>query len=386
MIDITKLLSGYADEKSIRYAKSCKDATVGTKKNSGPVVAWNITNKCNYKCSHCYSNSTDKMYEDELSLSEVKSVVDSLKEINTPVILLSGGEPLFRSDIYEVISYIKEKKINVSLSSNGSLIDKSTAFKLKDLGIGYVGISIDGNRDTNDDFRGVSGAFDNSIRAIENCKRAGVKVGLRFTLHKGNYREVPETLKMMEELDINRICFYHLVPSGRGTNLSDTMLDKSEARKTLDILYDYSKKAVDQGLNKEILTVTNHTDGPYIYLKAKREDSKLASSILEKLKRNGGNRSGSAIANIDSFGNVYPDQFSRFMKVGSVRENSFREIWTKDNESLGKLRERKKLLNSKCRNCKWLDICNGNLRARAFNVNGDIWSEDPGCYLGDEEI
>lgn len=386
MIDITKLLRDDDSRDSIRYSKKCRDAKHGTMKGRGPVVAWNITKKCNYKCKHCYSSSEILDYENELSFEEIKATVDSLKEMNVPVILLSGGEPLFRSDIFEVIEYIRSVGIKVSLSTNGSLIDESVAVKLKQLGIGYVGISIDGMESINDRFRGVKGAFENSIRAIDNCKKAGVKVGLRFTINKGNHTEIPKVMNLMEEMDISRICFYHLVPSGRGSDISGEMLNKDESRQTLDYLYEYSKESVKSGVDRGILTVTNHTDGPYLYLKAKQDDSQLAEKILEKLSRNGGNRSGIAIANIDSFGNVYPDQFSRFIKLGNIKVESFKDIWTGESDILKKLRNRKQYLNNICKSCRWLDICNGNLRARAWNTSNNLWGMDPGCYLRSEEI
>lgn len=381
MIDITKLLYKEYEEDSLRYSKGCRGEKSGARQGTGPVVAWNITQKCNYRCSHCYASSEEQDYKNELSFGEVKNIVDNLSDAKVPVILLSGGEPLFREDIFEIIGYIRERGIRVSLSTNGSLIDEKSAGKLKELGIGYAGISIDGREETNDSFRGVKGAFNNSMRAIENCKKAGIQPGLRFTLNSGNYREVPFVLKLMDEMDVKRICFYHLVPSGRGSGIADSMMKPHEAREVLDILYEESKKSLAAGNRKEILTVTNHADGPYIYMKAKQEDPELAEKMLEKLKRNGGNRSGIAIANIDSFGNVYPDQFSRFMKLGSLRESSFQDIWSGKNKDLEKLRDRKLYLNRRCKECSWLDICNGNLRARAYNTSGDFWAEDPGCYL-----
>ncbi|WP_053956550.1 radical SAM/SPASM domain-containing protein [Inediibacterium massiliense] len=382
MIDITKLLSTHIEKESIRYADTCSNMHTGTNKGFGPVVAWNITKRCNYSCKHCYSASNNQRGDNELSLYEIKNIIDQFKKANTPVILLSGGEPLIRDDIFSIIEYIRNKKIHVSLSTNGSLIDKETAFSLKKLGIGYVGISMDGTKDTNDFFRGTKGAFENSIKAIENCKRAGQKVGLRFTLQKSNYKEVKDILRVMEDMDIQRICFYHLVPSGRGKEIKDQMLSHEQTKEVVDTIYEYAKKVKGK---REVLTVANHTDGPYIYLKTKKEDPSKAQNIYDHLLKNGGNRSGMAICNIDWQGNVYPDQFSKFLLLGNIRQHSFEEIWIK-NPVLYELRNRKEKLKGRCRNCKWLSICNGNLRARAYAIYENLWAEDPACYLEDKEI
>lgn len=386
MIDLSKLLSSEEiDSDSIRYSNDCSKNRAGVKKGMGPVIAWNITSKCNFKCRHCYINANKNQDSKELNTNEVKNLIDNLSSMNVPVILLSGGEPLMREDIFEVIQYIRGKNIRVSLSTNGSLITKEKARKLKDLGIGYVGISLDGTEETNDSFRGVDGAYKSIIRAIENCKEVGQKVGLRFTLSKSNYKEVNNILSLLDKMEIDRICFYHLVPSGRGHNILNEMLSHDESRYVMDILYRYVKKNVNKkDWNKEILTVANFTDGIYTYLKEK--DTAQGERIITLLKNNGGNRSGTALANIDFKGDVYPDQFSRLNKLGNVTENLFSDIWNNENDALKNLRDRKGKLKGRCNECKWLDICNGNLRARAYGYYGDEWQEDPGCYLTDDEI
>ena len=387
MLDITKILSGIDDNHSMRYSRDCRKTETGVRQGVGPVIAWNITRKCNYYCKHCYSNSIYEEDVDTLELKEIYRIIDEFADNNVPVILLSGGEPLIRDDIFDIIKYIASKNIRISLSTNGSLIDQVTACKLKSMGISYVGISLDGTREKNDDFRGMIGAFDNALRAIENCHRVGQKVGLRFTLQKNNYKDVPNILNLMEEMKVDRICFYHLVPSGRGKEIMDQMLSNEETKEVIDYLYEYSKKTIVEGKNKkEILTVANHTDGPYIYLKVKKEDPRLADKVFDLLMRNRGNRSGSAIANVDWKGNVYPDQFTRFLPIGNLKEKSFSNIWNDSQSTLGELRNRKSLLKGRCAGCRWLGICNGNLRARAYYIHGDMWAPDPACYLEDDEI
>jgi len=392
MIDITALLSQSKSENdSIRYASGCKKAWHGVAHNRGPVVAWNITKRCNFTCKHCYSNADENAGQEELSLHEIKSTIDEMAALKVPVILLSGGEPMMHDHIFEIIEYIKASGIRVSLSTNGSLITKDVASRLKKLGVGYVGISLDGIGEINDSFRGVKGAFSSAVEGIRNCNHVGQKVGLRMTVHKENVSQVPAILSFMEDEGVNRVCFYHLVPSGRGANIKDQMMSHQEARDFLKFLVNYTSHQDTSPQNmvespKEILTVTNHVDGPYTYLLIKDQDPELAQSLLHKLKNNKGNRSGIAIMNMDWSGNVYPDQFSKFMPLGNIREKSLEDIWIKGTEALNQLRHKKEYLNQRCSSCKWLDICGGNLRARAYMTTGDLWGHDPACYLKDDEI
>ncbi|MDS1029283.1 radical SAM protein [Bacillota bacterium LX-D] len=385
MINLTSLFS--TKEDPLRYTKECKKTLSGVKVGVGPVIAWNITNKCNYRCKHCYSKASFIGDEKELTTNEAERVIDDLFKINVPVILFSGGEPLLRSDIFHLIQYARDKNIRVCLSTNGSLIDRKMAIRIKKADISYVGISIDGIGSINDQFRGIKGAYLKSVAAVENCHEVGQKVGLRFTLQKKNFTQVAKILDLLDRMEANRICFYHLVPSGRGEEIYNEALSGEETRVVMDLLYQYiisndciGKKA------KEILTVDNHCDGVYLYLKAKKYlPPEKANRIYRLLSYNGGNRSGIAIANIDSQGNVFADQFSKAFNLGNVKKNLFSEIWEGSN-LLKELRDRKGRLKGKCNFCSWLNLCNGNLRARAYGVYKDFWEEDPGCYLTEQEI
>lgn len=384
MIDISKLLNpSKAESHSIRYSKHCKTARHGVSDTVGPVVAWNITQRCNFKCKHCYSSAITTNKQDELSINEIRNIVNQFKELNVPVVLLSGGEPFVREDLNEIIHIIKEAGIKISISTNGSLITAEKAKEIKALGVSYVGISLDGIGQLNDYFRGVEGAYEGALKGIRNCRAVGQKVGLRMTLHQGNVHQVPELLKLMDQEDIDRICFYHLVPSGRGAEIAETMMTVEQARANLEYLMNYVLMNKDD--SKEILTVTNHVDGPYLYMLAKEKNPELAETLLAKLENNKGNRSGIAIMNMDWHGNVYPDQFSRFMPLGNVLESSLDSIWVEGNEDLQNLRKKHTHLNEKCQSCRWLSVCGGNLRARAYMTTGDLWGDDPGCYLKDDE-
>ncbi len=387
MIDITALVSCESKPlESIRYDKKCKAAVHGVSVDRGPVVAWNITKKCNFKCKHCYSESTGETDVAELSLSEIKDTIKQMKALKVPVVLLSGGEPLMHPHIFEIIEAVRKAGMRISLSTNGSLITKEVALRLKELGVSYVGISLDGIGAVNDHFRGVEGAFEAAVRGIRNCEGVGQKVGLRMTVHTENVYQVPEVLSFMETEGIKRICFYHLVPSGRGSDIKSQMMSAEQARSFVEDLLDYSLALKAGQIDKEILTVTNHTDGPFLYLLMKARDEALAACMLDKLSNNRGNRSGIAMMNMDWKGEVYPDQFSKFMPLGSIREKTLDEIWVKGSQPLTDLRRKRDLLNGVCKSCKWLEICGGNLRARAYMTSGDLWGMDPGCYLKDDEI
>lgn len=387
MLSLTKLLTGdvyYGD--SLRYTEKSKNQKHGVSEGRGPVVAWNYTRTCNLKCKHCYAHSESKIYEGELNTEEAKRFIDDLADFRVPVILFSGGEPLIREDFFELAAYAREKGIRATLSTNGTLITAEIAKKIKEHGIGYVGISIDGMRKVNDEFRGVSGAFDRAIEGIRHCRTIGQRVGLRFTINRANMNDIDAVFDLMEEEDIDRICFYHLVYSGRGEAIINDDLTHDETRAVVDKI---AEKVLDfdrRGLKKEILLVDNHADGPYLYLKYKDIDPERAATIWKLLSINGGNRSGIAFAEVDNLGNVHPDQFTQHHNLGNVKERSFKEIWTDEsNPLLAGLKDRKKLLSPTCQSCSWLSICNGNFRARGEAVSGDFWGFDPACYLTDEE-
>lgn len=380
MVSITKLYLG-ADETfdKLRYGTDAKDRK--------PVVVWNITGRCNLSCRHCYSQSgRDIDAQSELSTEEAKSVIDDLSHFSVPVVLFSGGEPLVREDIFELLEYAKNKGLRTVLSTNGTLITKEIAKNLASLQVSYVGISLDGIGEVNDVFRGKRGAFNDALRGILNCKKEGLKVGIRFTITRLNYEHIPKIFDFFDSYEIDRICFYHLVYSGRGRSLMDLDITSAERRKLLDFILDRAKRTYERR-KVEVLTVDNHADGPYIYLRLLKEDKEKAERVMELLKINSGNVSGLGIASIDESGFVHPDQFLKDIDLGNVKEKPFSQIWTdEENEILSKLRRKKEYLKGRCARCRFLEICGGNFRARAYAKFNDLWMEDPQCYLTDEEI
>ena len=387
MIGISKLLCGtqnFGD--SLRYAKGSRGQVHGAVAGHGPVVVWNTTRTCNLKCRHCYSESDSKKY-DELSTPEAKQFIDDLAEFKVPVILFSGGEPLVRPDFFELAEYATQKGIRTTISTNGTLITPEVAQRLKNIGVGYVGISLDGIGEVNDHFRGRKGAYEAALTGIRNCLAVGQRVGLRFTINRHTHQELNKIFDLIEQENIPRVCFYHLVYSGRGSEMIKEDITPEETRAAMDIIIERTRDFHKRGLDKEILTVDNHADAIYLYLKLKDEDPEKAQQVLELLSRNGGNRTGIAIGEVDWEGNVHADQFTRNHRFGNVRERKFADIWTDlSHPILAGLKDRKPLLKGRCAQCKWLDLCNGNFRARAEAVHSDFWAEDPACYLTDKEI
>lgn len=381
MISISKLYCGAIEAfDHIRYGKT-------SFKDKRPVVVWNVTKACNLKCIHCYAKADNKRALDELTTEEGYKLLEDLAQFGSPVILFSGGEPLVRPDILDLINRAVKLGLRTVISTNGVLIDDSLAKELKKLGVSYVGISLDGWKEVHDKFRGVKGAFEKVISAVLACKKENLKVGLRFTMSKLNAKEIPKIFDLVEELEIPRICFYHLVYSGRGSKLIEQDLSHEETRYWVDYIINRTKELHDKNLKVEVLTVDNHADGPYLYLRMKKEGHPKAEEVYELLKINGGNNSGVGIGCVSWDGFVYADQFWRSYTFGNVRERPFSEIWIDtSNPLMAKLKEKKKYVKGRCAKCKFLDLCAGNFRARAEAVTGDIWAPDPACYLTDEEI
>ncbi len=391
MIGISKLYCGTVEPSdALRYGRKSSELPSHLLQFSidkRPVIVWNITRRCNLKCIHCYAQAKDQVFDNELTTEEGKNLIDDLSQFKVPVLLLSGGEPTIREDLPVLAAYAIEKGMRAVISTNGTLITQQMARVLKDIGLSYVGISLDGMEKIHDRFRGVKGAFRAALEGIKNCQDAGIKVGLRFTINKFNIDEIENIFNLLEDMDIPRACFYHLVYAGRGSKLVEEDLTHDETRKAVDLIMDLTKKLYDKGKEKEILTVDNHADGPYVYLRLLKEDPKRAAEVLELLKMNEGNNSGRGIGCISWDGEVYADQFWRHYSFGNVRKRPFSEIWTDTSEPLmKKLKEKKKYVKGRCAKCRWLDICAGNFRVRAEAVSGDIFAPDPACYLTDEEI
>jgi radical SAM protein with 4Fe4S-binding SPASM domain len=321
-----------------------------------------------------------------MDTAEASAMLEDLAKFNVPVVMFSGGEPLLREDIFELIGRATLLDLRSVLSTNGTLIDAAVADRLRQVGVGYVGVSLDGIGQVHDRFRGQEGAFVRALAGLRHCRQAGLKVGLRFTITNHNVSQLDGVFSLLADEDIPRACFYHLAPVGRGAKLPGGDLSLQASREALDRIIDHTAELHRRGMKKEILTVDNHADGPYLVLRLLREGSARAEEVLAMLKANGGNASGTGIGCVSWDGQVHPDQFWRHVSVGNVRERPFSQIWTDPSNSLlAALRDRRPLLKGRCRTCRFLDACGGNLRVRA-EAAGDLWGDDPACYLTDEEI
>ncbi len=383
MISLSKLLfetESYGD--TLRYGRDAGATRHGTHGDHGPVVVWNCTRACNLSCKHCYCSATGGPAPNELSTAEAEAFIDDLAAYRVPVLLLSGGEPTLRADLPELIRRARGHGIRCTISTNGTLISRERAAEYRELGVSYIGISLDGIGARNDRFRGRRGAFEDALAGIRNCKAEGQKVGLRFTMSRDNLEDLDRIFALVEREDIPRICFYHLVYAGRGAEMTADAPSHAETRAALDRIIEWCRRMAETGQAREVLTVDNHCDGVYLYHKLRASDPERAERVLELLRRSGGNRSGVAIGRVDWLGNVHADQFTPNHTFGNLRETPFSRIWSEAaHPILAGLRDRRALLGGRCADCAYLDVCNGNLRARAESVHGDFWAPDPACYL-----
>lgn len=391
MIGISKLYCGQVEPSdTLRYGRTSDKLPshlLQFSSDKKPVVVWNMTQRCNLKCVHCYAQAVDPAGKDAVSTIQAQKIIEDLARYGAPVMLFSGGEPLVREDLPELAGYATGKGMRAVISTNGTLITPQKAAELKKVGLSYVGISMDGGQEIHDRFRGVPGSFHRALKGIENCKAEGLKVGLRFTINKRNAGEIPILFDLLQELEIPRICFYHLVYSGRGSELIKEDLNHAETRAVVDLIMDRTRSLFEAGFPKEVLTVDNHADGPYVWMRLLREDPDRAEQVLELLQYNEGNNSGRGIGCISWDGQVHADQFWRNHTFGNVLERPFSEIWDDPNLTLLQQLKRKKAhVKGRCAACRFLNICGGNFRARAEAFYGDIWAPDPACFLTDEEI
>lgn len=391
MIGISKLYCGTVEPSdALRYERRSKDLPshlLQFSSDKKPVVVWNCTRRCNLKCVHCYAHAQDCEHPGELTTEEGKVLIDDIASFGAPVILFSGGEPLMRRDLPELAQYATNKGLRAVISTNGTLITPEKAGILKKIGLSYVGVSLDGMELTNDKFRGVKGAFAKALDGIRSCRNEGIKVGLRFTINKRNVGDVPAIFDLLEKEKIPRICFYHLVYAGKGSELIDEDLTHQETRDIVNTIMDLTRDMHERGFKAEVLTVDNHADGPFLYMRLLKENKNRAEDVYKLLMMNEGNSSGIGLACVSWDGSVHADQFWRHYSFGNVKEKPFSKIWTDtSNDLMRGLKDRKKLLKGRCKICRWLSVCNGNFRVRAEAVYGDVWADDPACYLTDEEI
>ncbi|HXH04444.1 MAG TPA: heme d1 biosynthesis radical SAM protein NirJ [Candidatus Competibacteraceae bacterium] len=359
-----------------------------TRTPPGPVVIWNLVRRCNLACKHCYSISADIDFPGELSTAEVFTVMDDLRAFGVPALILSGGEPLLRPDLFAISRRAKELGFYLGLSSNGTLIEPRNIGAIAAVGYDYVGISLDGLRATHDRFRRRAGAFDASLAALRLCRAHDIKVGLRFTLTQDNAAELPALLELMQREAVDKFYLSHLNYAGRGNRNRRDDVAHRLSRAAMDLLFETAWADILSGNRREYVTGNNDADGVYLlHWAAARFPAERVAHLRRRLEQWGGNSAGVNIANIDNLGNVHPDTFWWNHNLGNVRRRPFSAIWRDRSDPLmDGLKSRPRPLKGRCAACAFQAICGGNTRVRAWQLSGDPWAEDPACYLSDAEI
>ena len=384
MLNLTTVMYGKESiSDALRYGRGHV-----AKKDRKPVVVWTTSRRCNLHCLHCYTASEDVNYPGELTTDQGYALLDDLAAFGVPALLMSGGEPLYRPDFELLARRAASLGLRVTLSTNGTLIDAAKAQLLKEIGVTYVGISLDGPREVHDMFRQKEGAYDGAIRGVRQCRAAGLKVGLRLTLTQHTYKGMQELFDTIDREGVERVCFYHLVYAGRGRKLQSVDLSHQETRDAIDLMLKLTEERLNRGQKLEVLTVDQSADGPYLALQLAKQNPQRAAELLTMLRANGGGAAGSGvgIANIDPTGGVHPDQFWQ-ADLGNIRDKAFSKIWTDGQQPLlEQLRDRLPLLKGRCGRCAFQLECGGSFRARAVGTYGDAWAEDPACYLTEAEI
>jgi Fe-coproporphyrin III synthase len=381
MIIFSKALADQATVwEALRASEGCENLPPDLLRFSAqtkPVVMWNLTQRCNLACQHCYMDAS-RMVSDEMSLEEGMHVVDDLAELKVPILIFTGGEPLLSRNFYPLAFHAREVGLRTVISTNGTLITPEVARLLAEAKIRYVGVSLDSSSpQRHDAFRGVVGAYDRALQGLKNARNAGLKTGLRITLTRDNWQDVPALLNLALEEDIPRFCLYHLVPTGRGAGIADRDVTPEQRRSVIRLLAEAAEEL--KGKDIEILTTDSPMDGAYLLELLKGDPRR--DHVRELLTNAGGCSTGVKVANINHRGDVHPCHFMPHVVVGNVRERSFRDIWI-DNPSpeLQSLRNIKSSLKGACGKCDYLDLC-GGCRQKAYYFNGDLLAEDPTCII-----
>lgn len=351
---------------------------VRDRKATGPVVIWNLIRRCNLTCKHCYALSADHDYAGELGTQEVYTVMDDLRAFGVPVLILSGGEPLMRPDLFDIAARAQGMGFYIGLSTNGTLIDEPMADRVTAAGFDYVGISLDGLKPTHDKFR--------RLAAVRFLGARGVKVGLRFTMTSMNAHDLPALLALMREEGAQKFYFSHLNYAGRGNIHRGKDAHFTATREALDLLFERAWQAALDGLDEDYVTGNNDADGAYLLQWVQRRLPRWHADLRARLQAWGGNSSGVNVANIDNLGHVHPDTMWWHHDLGSVRERPFSAIWADTSDPLmAGLKAHPRPVEGRCAQCRYFSLCGGNTRVRAQQLTGNPWASDPGCYLTDEE-
>ncbi len=345
------------------------------------LVVWNFTNACNLKCKHCYANA--KFGGKELSLEENMEIIDKLYEAGVVAIAFSGGEPLISKNFFKLVRYAKQKGFFISVATNGTLITKNVAKKLKKVGVEYVEISIDSSREkVHDSFRGIKGAWKRALEGVKNCANEGICTGVATTVTKLNYNEIEEIISLAIKFGAKKFIAFNFIPTRRGEkirNLDITPEEREILLKRLVEIYSSGKiDALSTHPSYARITLEESVKGKCDFISIAHfgnVSTKLNALLIAELI--GGCGAGRCYCSIEHNGDIQPCVFMP-IKVGNVLKDDFIEVWKK-NKILNSLRNRE-LLKGRCGNCKFKYLC-GGCRAKAHAVSGDILAEDKDCML-----
>jgi heme b synthase len=336
-------------------------------------IAWEVTQKCNLKCVHCRCSSDEASSEGDFTTEEGKNLLTEIARFSKPVVVLSGGEPLLREDIFELADFGSSLGLRMCMATNGALVDDEMCRKMREVDIKMVSLSLDGSSAAiHDDFRQCPGSFDGVIRAAEAFRRNGQKFLINSSFTKRNQVDIPEVFRLAKSLGATAWYMFMIVPTGRGEEIMSELISKEDYEDILEWHYQQEKD--------EDAILMRPTCAPHYYRVAPQR-AKAEGVTFERRSLSfstGGGKgciAAQSICLIDCFGNVKPCSY--FPRIaGNIKETPFREIW--ENSTLFKELRDFKSYKGKCGECEFLNVC-GGCRARADAVHGDYMAEEPFC-------
>lgn len=377
MIDVAR---GVASEEAAR-ARSPRRFSGGR----APVVVWNVCRHCNMTCPHCYVAAGARRSPGDLSTEDALAVIDDLAASGVSTVIVSGGEPLLRDDLFTLLERMKAVGIGAQLSTNGVLVDARTAERLARVGVGYVGVSIDGPRELNDGYRGLEGGFDAALAGLRHARDAGMRTGVRITLTRRNVDVVEDVAEVAAEVGAGRFYVSHLVYAGRGLRMVKDDLDPAASRRAMLALFTMAARWLDGRRPMRFVTGSNDSDGPLLLAWLAERWGDAARERVELLLRaRGGNSAGEKVLCIDHRGRVHPDQFWQDAVLGTVPRERFADVLA--HPMRRELEGREERLEGRCGACRFRALCRGSHRERAVATTGNPWAPDPACVMKDAEI
>ncbi len=337
-------------------------------------IAWEITRRCNLHCVHCRSSSELEIKgHPDFTFDEACRIIDDIASFAAPVVVLSGGEPLLRDDVFDIASYGTGKGLRMCLATNGTLVTPDICARIKEAGIKMVSLSLDGSTpDIHDNFRQQPGAFEGTVNAARLFRENGIDFLINSSFTKRNQEDIGNVYRLARQLGATAWYMFMIVPTGRGEDIMEELVTPEDYEGILAWHYDMEKK--------EDQLLVRPTCAPHYYRlrlqKAKEEGEKVEHRSL-KFSTGGskGCLAGQLIVLIDVDGNVLPCSYFP-LAAGNIRERSMKEIW-EDSPLFKELRDFDGY-KGKCGVCEYIRIC-GGCRARAYAVTGDYLAEEPFC-------